>query len=44
MVDVVGLALAIRYRPRAWQTIEVNLGPPGIQRQLRRRLVGVSGF
>lgn len=43
-VDVVGLELAIRYRPRAWQTIEVDLGPPGIQRRLRRRFVGVCGF
>jgi hypothetical protein len=33
MVDLGGLELGIRYRPRAWQTIEVNLGPPGIQRQ-----------
>jgi hypothetical protein len=43
-VDVVGLELAIRYRPRTSQTIEVDLGPPGIQRRLRRRLVGVCGF
>ena|ERR1700733_460745 len=29
-VDAVRLELAIRYRTRAWQTIEVDLGPAGI--------------
>ncbi len=28
-VDAVRLELAIRYRTRAWQTIDVDLGPPG---------------
>jgi hypothetical protein len=29
-VDAVRLELAIRYRTRAWQTIEVDLGPAGV--------------
>jgi Nucleotidyl transferase AbiEii toxin, Type IV TA system len=29
MVDAARLELAIRYRTRAWQTIEVDLGPSG---------------